>query len=164
MSEERAGEETRGSAHVEGVSRHLANPVREIDLAGEARELRQDETWQREGHNAKTLVKNESLRIVLIDMHAGARLGEHRTDWRISIQVLTGKVSVHLPGRSYGVASGQLLAVDDSIPHDVEAFEPSTFLLTLGGESREVAARRTDGSSSRRPADQGDEHRAGSIQ
>ena len=61
-------------------SRHLDDPVREIDLAREARELRADETWQREGHNAKTLIKNDSLRIVLIDMHEGARVGEHQTD------------------------------------------------------------------------------------
>lgn len=134
MSEERAGEETGVGAHVEGVSRHLASPVRHIDLAAEARALRQDETWQREGHNAKTLVKNESLRTVLIDMHAGARLGEHRTDSRISIQVLTGKVAVHLPGHSYAVASGQLLAVDKCLPHDVESLEPSTLLLTLARE------------------------------
>jgi quercetin dioxygenase-like cupin family protein len=119
-------------------SRHLDDSVREIDLAREARELREDETWQREGHNAKTLVKNESLRIVLIDMHEGAHLGEHQTDSRISIQVLTGKISVRLPGASYALAAGQLLAVDESIAHDVEALEPSTFLLTLAWGTREA--------------------------
>jgi quercetin dioxygenase-like cupin family protein len=136
MSDERTSELFGDTTRAEDRSRHLADPVREIDLAKEARELRKDETWQREGHNAKTLVKNESLRIVLIDMHEGAQLGEHRTASRISIQVLTGNVSVRLPGRSYAVAAGQLLAVDESIPHDVEALEPSTFLLTLAREAR----------------------------
>ncbi|HET7752687.1 MAG TPA: cupin domain-containing protein [Anaeromyxobacteraceae bacterium] len=126
----------------EDRSRHLGEPVREIDLAREARELREDETWQREGHNAKTLVKNDSLRIVLIDMHQGARLGEHQTDSRISIQVLTGKVSVRLPGKSHAVAAGQLLAVDESLPHDVEALEPSTFLLTIARGTRQPGGRR----------------------
>jgi quercetin dioxygenase-like cupin family protein len=121
----------------EDRSRHLADPVRELDLAREARELRADETWQREGHNAKTLVKNESLRIVLIDMHEGARLGEHRTDSRFSIQVLTGKVSVRLPHGDHPVSAGQLLAVDEGIPHDVEALEASTFLLTLARGTRD---------------------------
>src|SRR5512144_1418999 len=132
--ESMGGQQTAGTGD---GSRHLGDPVREIDLADEARELRADETWQREGHNAKTLVKNESLRIVMIDMHEGARLGEHQTDSRISIQVLTGRVSVRLPGASYAVAAGQLLAVDESIPHDVEALEPSTFLLTLARGSRD---------------------------
>ncbi len=122
--------------------RHLGDPVRDIDLAREAQELREDETWQREGHNAKTLVKNDSLRIVLIHMQEGARLGEHQTDSRIAIQVLTGKVSVRLPGGSHAVAAAQLLAVDASLPHDVEALEPSTFLLTLARVTRDAAAGR----------------------
>jgi quercetin dioxygenase-like cupin family protein len=128
------------AAGAEDRSRHLADPVRAVDLALEACELRADETWQREGHNAKTLVKNDSLRIVLIDMHEGARLEEHQTDSRISIQVLTGKVSVRISGASYAVAAGQLLAVDESIPHDVEALEPSTFLLTLARGSPDPEA------------------------
>ena len=131
----RSGQQTSGP---EDGSRHLDDPIRKIDLAREARELRADETWQREGHNAKTLIKNDSLRIVLIDMHEGARLGEHQTDSRISIQVLTGKVSVRLSGTSHALAAGQLLAVDESIPHDVEALEPSTFLLTLARGSRDA--------------------------
>lgn len=135
--ESMSGQQTAGT---EGGGRHLGDPVRQIDLAREARELRADETWQREGHNAKTLAKNDSLRIVLIDMHEGARVGEHQTESRISIQVLTGKVSVHLPGASHSLEAGHLLAIDESIPHDVEALEPSTFLLTLARGSRDAAA------------------------
>ncbi len=139
MNDEQAAKHPGGQvAQAEDTSRHLADPVREIDLLAEARELRRDETWEREGHSARTLVKNESLRIVLIDMHEGARLGEHRTGLRIAIQVLAGRLSVTIPGRSYGVGAGQLLAVDESIPHDVEALEPSTFLLTLAREPRDV--------------------------
>ncbi len=137
MNDEQAGKHPGQAAPAEDTSRHLADPVREIDLVAEARELRRDETWERDGHSAKTLVKNESLRIVLIDMREGARLGEHRTGLRISIQVLTGRISVSLPGRSHVVRAGQLLALDESIPHDVEALEQSTFLLTLAREPRD---------------------------
>ncbi len=131
MDDQQTGEDAGEGGRAGDTSRHLADPVREIDLEAEARELREDETWLREGHNAKTLVKNESLRIVLIDMHEGARLGEHRTGSRISIQVLTGRISVSVPGRNCTLRAGQLLAVDESLPHDVQALEPSTFLLTL---------------------------------
>lgn len=58
---------------------------------------------------------------MLIDMHEGARLGEHRTDSRISIQVLAGKVSVTLPAGSYEVAAGQLLAVTGCMKQEIEA-------------------------------------------
>ncbi len=141
MSDERTGERAGEAARAEDTSRHLADPVREIDLAAEACALREDEAWRREGHSAKTLVKNESLRIVLVDMHDGARLGEHRTRSRISIHVLSGRISVIVPGRSYEVSTDQLLAVDESISHDVEALEPSTFLLTIARHPHDVAAR-----------------------
>ena len=133
MSEQEKGRAETGSSGVDR-SRHLADPLREIDLAEAARALREDATWQREGHSAQTLVKNESLRIVLIDMRLGARLEEHQTPSRISIHVLTGKVAVSIPGSSYRLAAGRLLALDESIPHDVEALEPSTFLLTIARE------------------------------
>lgn len=139
MSDERTGERAGADQAAEDRSRHLADPVRQVDLADVARELREGETWRREGHVAKTLVKNESLRVVLVDMREGAQLREHRTASRISIHVLGGKVSVRMPGGSRVVAAGQLLAVDESIPHDVEALEPSTFLLTLA-RSRDEAA------------------------
>ncbi len=137
MNDERMGEHAGEVARGEDGSRHLADPVREIDLVAEAHGLREEEPWRREGHNAKTLVKNESLRIVLIDMQRGGRLREHRTRSRISIQVLAGRISVSVPGTRHEVRSGQLLAVDECIPHDVEALEPSTFLLTLAREPRE---------------------------
>jgi quercetin dioxygenase-like cupin family protein len=131
MMDEQAGERHEGGVPGEGAGRHLSDAVRELDLAEEARSLREEETWRREGHSARTLVKNESLRIVLIDMHEGARLGEHRTVARISIQVLTGRVRVELSGELRELAAGHLLAIDEAINHDVEALEPSSILLTL---------------------------------
>ena len=133
MSEDEKAQADAGSS-AEDRSRHLADPLREIDLAEAARALREDGTWQREGHSAQTLVKNESLHIVLIDMRSGARLEEHRTPSRISIHVLTGRISVSIPGGRSLLAAGRLLALDESIPHDVEALEPSTFLLTIARE------------------------------
>ncbi len=129
-----------GGNKTEGTdgSRHLDDAVREFDLGRVARELREEEAWQREGHNARTLVKNESLRIVLIDMHVKGHLKEHQTDSRISIQVLTGKISVRLPGATHVIEAGKLLSIDQSIAHDVEALEPSTFLLTLARSARDA--------------------------
>ncbi len=46
---EQAGERANEAAHAEDTSRHLSDPVRELDLEAEARGLREDEVWQREG-------------------------------------------------------------------------------------------------------------------
>lgn len=111
--------------------RHLADPIRQLDLVPEALRLRQDETLRREGHTARTLIKNGGLRIVLVEMREGSRLGWHRTTSRISIQVIAGAVSVLVPGTHHLVSAGQLLAIEGEIPHQVEALDHSTFLLTL---------------------------------
>jgi quercetin dioxygenase-like cupin family protein len=131
MIGERAGERREGGGAAEHGGRHLAEPVRELDLSEEAWSLREEDAWRREGHSARTLVKTESLRIVLIDLNVGARLGEHRAVSRMSIQVLTGRIRVELPGDQRELEAGHLLAIDEQIPHDVEALEPSTILLTL---------------------------------
>jgi quercetin dioxygenase-like cupin family protein len=139
MDDERMGEQG-GVARAQDGGRHLADAVREVDLAAEARSLRDEEAWQREGHSARTLVKNDSLRIVLIDMKAGARLHEHRTSSRISIQVLSGTVRLIIPGQDLELTAGRLVALDESIPHDVEAAEPSSFLLTIALQDGEAGA------------------------
>ena len=48
-------------------------------------------------------------------------MDEHRTEARISIQALVGKIRLHLPEREpLELSAGQLLALDCGMPHDVE--------------------------------------------
>src|SRR5512138_773769 len=115
--------------HPQPGGRHLADPIRRLDLVPEALRLRQDETLRREGHTARTLIKNDGLRIVLVEMRAGSRLGWHRTTSPVSIQVIAGALSVLVPGARHLVSAGQLLAIDAEIPHQVEALDHGTFLL-----------------------------------
>jgi quercetin dioxygenase-like cupin family protein len=56
---------------------------------------------------------------------------EHKTSARISIQTLAGRVHLKLGDRTVDLPAGQLLALDPSLPHDVEADEDSAILLTL---------------------------------
>ena len=63
----------------------------ELDLARELEELRHEPEWK-SGHNAKTLVKTGTLRIVLTSLAAQARIPSHRTDGGISIHTLSGHI------------------------------------------------------------------------
>jgi len=65
--------------HVEGEPRRLDAPVRHLEFASELEELRTGRVWDLSGHNAKTLVKHEDLRVVLIALKQGTKLGEHHT-------------------------------------------------------------------------------------
>jgi quercetin dioxygenase-like cupin family protein len=68
---------------------------------------------------------------VLIAMKANTRIHEHTAPGRISVHSLNGHIRIHLPEQVVDLPVGHLLALDQCVPHDVEAFEDSAFLLTL---------------------------------
>jgi len=108
----------------------MAAPYLEFDIARELQQLHGEAGWQT-GHNAKTLVKYDGLRIVLIALKARSKILEHHTEGQISIQTVVGHIEVRAQGRTFELRSGGLLALDQGLPHDVEAIEESAFLLTI---------------------------------
>jgi len=126
----------------EGVHRRphpqpMAAAYLEFDLTREIDQLRQESGWS-SGQNAKTLVKYDDFRIVLTALKAHARLPPHHTEGRISIHVVAGRIQVRAQGRTFDLSSGSLLALDQGMPHDVEALEESAILLTIAWPGRET--------------------------
>jgi quercetin dioxygenase-like cupin family protein len=113
----------------------MAAPFLEFDLTGEIARLHQ-EPEGKAGQNAKTLVKYDDLRIVLIALKARGSMPVHQTEGRISIQTVTGHVHVRAEGRTFDLPAGRLLALDQAIPHDVEALDESAILLTIAWPNR----------------------------
>jgi quercetin dioxygenase-like cupin family protein len=114
-----------------------------FNLYEEIRRLESEQPWQAE-HTANTLVKYPDLRIVLVALKAGGTLHEHRTSGRISIQTLTGKVTLHLRNGIMEMPAGQLATLDHDLVHNVVAEVNSVFLLTIvwpEQKSRSVEAR-----------------------
>lgn len=108
----------------------LTAPLLTLDLNREIEQLRSEGRWQ-SGHTAKTLAKYPDLRVVLIVMKAGGRLDQHRTEGRISVQTLEGRIRFTTAARSVELAAGQMLTLEHDIPHDVEGITDSAFLLTI---------------------------------
>jgi len=119
----------------------LAGPLLQFNLNMEIEKLRQEDAWKTTSRNTKTLVKYPDLRIVLISLKSGKRMENHRTDESISIQVLSGKLRLHLPGQTVELRHGHLLTLERALPHDVEAMEDSAFLLTLSWPKGAVSAK-----------------------
>ncbi|HEV2194417.1 MAG TPA: cupin domain-containing protein [Candidatus Acidoferrum sp.] len=116
----------------ESIDGTLSGPLLQFDLASELDQLHRDESWlQPTGRSSKTLVKYPDLRIVLIAMKANTRMLEHTAAGRISVHSLNGHIRLHLPEQVVDLPAGNLLALDQCVPHDVEATEDSAFLLTL---------------------------------
>ena len=101
------------------------------------RDSRLEDSWRREtGRSSKTLAKYPDFRIILVLMKANTRMNEHRTEGRISIHHLLGKICIHLPDQKVNLSAGQLLVLDCGMVHDVEALEESAFLLTVSWPKR----------------------------
>jgi quercetin dioxygenase-like cupin family protein len=81
-------------------------------------------------------VKYDDFRVVLTVLKARAALPSHQAEGRISIQTVAGHVQVRAQGRTFDMPIGTLLALDQSIPHDVEALEDSAILLTIAWPGR----------------------------
>lgn len=108
----------------------LAAAYLEFDLGREIEQLHHEPAWET-GQNAKTLLKYDDFRVVLMVLRAHARVPAHQTAGRISIQTIHGHIEVRAAGRSFDLRSGGLLALDRGLPHDVEALEESVLLLTI---------------------------------
>jgi quercetin dioxygenase-like cupin family protein len=125
-------DDTQGGAapHRRPHPQSMSSAYLEFDLEAEIEQLHREPGWAT-GQNAKTLVKHDDFRVVLIALKARAKIPGHRTDGRISIQTVRGHLDVRAEGRSFDLPVGRLLALDRSVPHDVEALEESAFVLTI---------------------------------
>src|SRR5436305_12788401 len=87
------------NSHEEMTSR-LTAPLLTFDLAAEIEQLYGEEHWLRDGRISRTLVKHSDFRIVPMLMKAGMLMPEHKTDARISIQIISGRLLIKLDGQT----------------------------------------------------------------
>jgi quercetin dioxygenase-like cupin family protein len=113
----------------------MASTFLEFDLTAEVNRLRGETTWNT-GRNARTLVKYDDFRVVLMALQANRRIPEHKTDGRISVHMLSGHIRLNASGRTFDLRPGSLVALDQGSSHDIEALEDSAFLLTIAWPGR----------------------------
>ena len=128
-SRQRPAGETSGSA--QRPPQRLALPTLSFDLQREQEQLRQEASYRGGDRNAKTLVKESGLRVVLTVMRSGARLQEHKTAGPLSVQTLAGHIRLHALQDTFDLPVGHVVILDGNISHDIEAVEESAFLLTI---------------------------------
>jgi quercetin dioxygenase-like cupin family protein len=128
-SRTRIAGETSGSA--QRPPQRLVSPTLSFDLLNEQELLRREESYRGGDRNAKTLVKEHGLSVVLTVMRSGARLQEHKTAGPLSVQTLAGHIRLHALGDTIDLPVGHVVMLEGNVSHDVEAVDESTFLLTI---------------------------------
>lgn len=126
-----ADERADGVTGEETMASRLSAPVLKFDLAAEIEQLNGEEHWVKDGRISKTLVKHSDFRIVLMFMKAGTLMQEHKTDARLSIHALSGRLLIKLDGQTVELPAGHLLVLEKGLMHDVSALEESVFLLSI---------------------------------
>ncbi len=111
--------------------RPAAVPLVRVRLEEQVARLKQEATWRTGTRNAITLVKEPALRVVLTVLRQGAKLHEHQAARPVTLEVLSGSLSVRAAGQTLQLTPGDLVAFESAVEHDVEAIEESAFLLTL---------------------------------
>lgn len=116
----------------------VQKPVRGLtyDLGSIAGELRREEAFRREGHTARTLVREDDLRVVFEVLGAGSHVALRGVPETASLRVVEGRVRLQLPDRFEDLEAGTLLVLPPNLPLDVEAITESSLLFTFGWRRR----------------------------
>ena len=115
---ERRSVEHRSASNAEPIreSHVLAAPLLCFDFAEELERLKAERPYRERDRNAKTLVKSEAFRLVLVALRAGARFDEDDPRGHVSVLVREGHVSLHVGDESTEVGTGQIAAISAGHP------------------------------------------------
>jgi len=111
--------------------RALKAPLMNFSIDKEIEKLKKEPAWLNGDRNAVTLQKDSNLRVVLIMLHKGVTLHEHKVEGPITLFLLSGKINFIAGKEKVSAESNGFIVLDKAIPHDVEALEDSTFILTI---------------------------------
>jgi hypothetical protein len=112
----------------------MAAPFLEFDLTRELEQLH-CEAQPMSGQNAKTLVKYDDFRVVLIVLkaHSSIRNTTRMDESPSRPSVVTSACARE---RTFDLPAGSLLALEQGVKHDVEALQDSALLLTIAWPGR----------------------------
>jgi len=115
--------------------RALAARAMHFDLDEEIASLKSENTWVTQSQNARTLIKYDDFRVVLVALKKGAHMKEHSVGQHLTVQTVTGSLRVLMPHGHMDLAAGHVMGLERAVLHDVEATEEAVFLLTMGWSS-----------------------------
>src|SRR5512138_81345 len=110
------------------ASRHLGDPIRELDIHDQVREVWAHVQEGHAGHTAKTLVKLSHMRVVLMALRSGSVVPEHASEGEMALHVLSGRIRFDAAGETRDLSPGKLISISSELPHDIRAIEDSTLL------------------------------------
>jgi quercetin dioxygenase-like cupin family protein len=109
----------------------LASNVLLFHLGEERARANDPALLDRNGRNARTLVKNGPPRVTLVMLQSGGKIAPHRAAGPITVQVLEGEIQFTAAGQDHRLAAGDLLVLDAGVEHHLASETGGAFLLTV---------------------------------
>lgn len=79
----------------------------------------------------KVLLDTDFTKEIRITMHQGTIMKEHKTHFPIVVHVVEGAISFGVNNQVLELITGDMIALNPSVPHDLKAHKNSVIRLTL---------------------------------
>jgi quercetin dioxygenase-like cupin family protein len=109
----------------------FAAPAQAFDLNAAVEALACEATANKQGHRQKTLYRHGQSSLALFLFEPGSELREHRTNGTVFIQILQGRLAVHVGDQRHDLAAGNVLVLSPGVPHALHAEQRTQMLLTV---------------------------------
>lgn len=83
----------------------------------------------------KVLMNRPGYRLVLLNLRRGQRIPEHSAKEVVTVYAISGHITFFEAGSPFELRAGQVLFIEGSLPHALEAHEDSTLLVVAAGDS-----------------------------
>lgn len=113
------------------LERSLSGTPLVLDLVDERARAESHELHETRGKTARTLVKDDSLRVTLVALGPGGSMEQHAAPGPITVQPLSGRIQFRVDDHVHDLATGDFLALEQAVPHSVSSENGGVFLLTV---------------------------------
>jgi quercetin dioxygenase-like cupin family protein len=106
-----------------------------MDLGQFIKQIKNEETWDKNDRNVITIFKTENLTTVLTCLHKDALIKDNSVDGILQVQVLGGRIRVTTADGDIDMEEGKMIVFHPGIRHTIEALKKSSLLLQTINEN-----------------------------
>ncbi len=101
-----------------------------VDLEEFARQLKEEDAWQKNDRNGITVFKTDNLTMVLVALHKGAEIRDNSVSGIISLQLIEGRARISFVDGDIELKEKQMMNFHPYIRHSILALEDVFLLIT----------------------------------